>query len=391
MTKSLKSDFFAGNRTKLRKIVGSGPPIVIVAHGLLQRSADSEYPFEQERNFFYLTGVDEPDWVLVMDESGDYLIAPHITKTEIIFNGAPDFDAIRTNSAIDTVVDNTEGWKRLNRFKKIRTVKPKGQQIGTLYVNPASRIFLDKLNVPMDDISEDLSRLRAIKAKQEVSAIRRAINLTDEGFQAARESLESCNNEAQIEAIFTEKFIANQARHAYTPIVAGGSSACTLHYTSNNQKLPKDGLVLIDIGAQVEYYAADVTRTLVLGNPNERQLEVKHAVLSAAQEILSIIKPGLNFGRYLEKVEEIMTGVVSDLKLDSTKKGLAKYFPHSPTHGLGLDVHDNLGGYDSFQAGMVFTLEPGIYIPEEGVGVRHEDDLLITENGVENLSRMIDD
>jgi Xaa-Pro aminopeptidase len=196
--------------------------------------------------------------------------------------------------------------------------------------------------------------------------------------------------EYEIEAAFTHAFRSNGATgHAYDPIVAGGKNACTLHYNDNNMALPKNGLVLMDIGARVGGYAADITRTYAIGTPTQRQKDVHAAVESAHHAIITLLRPGASVIEYHDSVDAIMKEALIGLGLmqsvDDTK-AYRTYFPHAVSHGLGIDVHDGLGRPETFQPGMVLTVEPGIYIPSEGIGVRIEDDILITDTGHRNLS-----
>lgn len=391
MNQILRSNFFIENRANLSKMIGDGPPIVMIAHGLMQRSNDTEYCFEQDRNFFYLSGLNEPDWIMVIDGEEEYLIEPEISDVEKIFNGSPDIEGIIQDSGIKSIISSQEGWEKLSKLKEIRTSVPMDEKVGSTYSNPSKRLFLAKLSAKTTDITAEILHQRTIKQEPEIAAIRRAIDITGEGFKAAKEVLANDVTEADIEAVFSSCFIKSGVRHGYEPIVAGGKNACTLHYTANDQMLPENGLVLVDIGAQYDYYSADVTRTLSLGQPTNRQAEVKEVVRTAFDKIFETIKPGITLVDYQKTTNGVMREAVSSLKLGSSQKVVAKYFPHAPSHGLGLDVHDAMVGYDSFQPGMVVTLEPGIYIPEEDIGVRYEDDLLITDKGVENLSKNIEE
>jgi len=386
----MNSNFFKRNRQKLIQELGDGTPVVVAAHGHMQMSLDAEYPFEQERNFYYLTGVDEANWVLVIDEADEYLIKPTRSESEQIFNGKADEANITKLSGISQIVSRGEGVERLKKFKKVRSVLTVEESVGSVLVNCAPKLFFKNLGANVEDISKQLYKLRTIKQPEEIEMLKQAIHITGEAFHEAKKHLENFSSEAQLEAVFTEHFIASGYKHAYNPIVASDKNACILHYTANDSQLEGGGLVLVDIGAKASYYAADVTRTWELASVNERQTEVNQAVRKAHDEILKIIEPGLEFEEYQKIVDTIMTGILAEIGLKNDKQHLRRYLPHAPSHGLGLDVHDPLVGYSSLQTGMVITLEPGIYIPEEGIGARHEDDLLITDDGVENLSGHIE-
>jgi Xaa-Pro aminopeptidase len=218
--------------------------------------------------------------------------------------------------------------------------------------------------------------------------MRAAAKLTCDTFSTVHTQLASFKTEAEIEAEFIYAFHKAGADHAYEPIVASGSHACTLHYVANSGKLRAREMVLIDIGARVDGYSADVTRTYCR-NPTKRQREVHAAVAEAERAIINLIAPGLPITDYLNQVDEIMKQALQDLGLLKDKNDTdtyRKYFPHAVSHGLGVDTHDSLGRPRYLEEGMVLTVEPGIYIPEESIGVRIEDDILVTKTGFENLT-----
>ena len=168
--------------------------------------------------------------------------------------------------------------------------------------------------------------------------------------------------------------------------MASGKNALTLHYSKNNDSLPKNGLVLIDAGARYKGYCTDITGTYAIGASTERQKAVHAAVEKAHHAIIALLGPGKSVKEYHEQVDAIMIDALKSLGLYNKPEDYRKYFPHAISHGLGIDVHDPLGNPTHFQPGMVLTVEPGIYIPEEKIGVRIEDDILITQTGIENLS-----
>ena len=237
--------------------------------------------------------------------------------------------------------------------------------------------------------TEQLARLRAIKQPEEIAAIKKAINLTVKAFEGSKAALDKSSYEYELEAIFGFEFRKKGYTHAYLPIVASGKNACTLHYGKNSAKLKTNDLVLIDIGARADGYAADITRTLAKGRPTKRQVQIHHAVESAHRDIIKLLSPGLEVAVYAKEVDQRMKTALMEvglLKAHSDEVTYRKYFPHAISHGLGIDVHDSLGAPKYFEENMVLTVEPGIYIPEENIGVRIEDDILITSNGRQNMS-----
>jgi len=393
----MQSEFFRTNRQK--SIASSEHDLIILAANTqVQRHNDMAYGFSQESNFWYLTGIDQADWWVVIEKDVTSLIAPDIDEVHRIFDGTLLNDDAQKISGADRVLSHKEGQDLLKslteRYKTVATLgdDPRKEHYGfVLNLGPVEmHTKLSSLFESVVDCRKDLARLRAVKQPEEIDAIRRAIKLTNEAFEKIKNDITKYGYEYEVEAEFTHYFRYSGSKgHAYDPIVAAGKNACTLHYVNNQSKLRDNELILIDIGASVDGYAADITRTYSLGNPTDRQKQVHAAVEVAHLKIINLLKPGLGVHEYHEEVDVIMKAALSSLDLLKTDKDYRRYFPHAVSHGLGIDVHDSLGGPDVFKAGMVLTIEPGIYIPEEGIGVRIEDDILITETGHENLSRSL--
>jgi Xaa-Pro aminopeptidase len=397
MKQLFTSDFFAGNRARLRELAKTDTPIVVVANGLLQRTADTTFSFQQDSSFWYLTGISEPDLVLVMDKKGEYLIAPERTKTQDIFDGSIDWKAFSQQSGIAKVLAEPEGYAQLlASLKKSRAVATLDAapayiaQIG-MYVNPARQQIKTKIleavpDVAITDIRPLLAQMRIIKQEPEISAIKKAVDITCTAFLEVHQR--SYQLERELEADLTQLYRkAGAEDHAYAPIVASGLNACTLHYIKNNARLKRGSLVLVDSGAEYSHYAADITRTWSPSKPTARQRVVVQAVNEAVEYGIGTLRPGESFIDCEALVREFIGDKLVELKLikSKNKDSVRQYYPHSP-HYLGLDVHD-VGDYKApLQPGMVLTLEPGIYIPEEFIGVRIEEDILITEKGAKVLS-----
>lgn len=405
MSTGFTSEFFAENRKRLRELFTGTAPIVLTANGLLQRGADMAYPFAQDASFWYLTGLDEPDVILVLDKDREYLIVPTQDPRRAAFEGTVDETQLMRRSGIELVVDETEGWKkleaRLEKVKHIATLPAAPAYIDSLgmYTNPARRRLIDRMkeiNPGLDllDISEHLTRLRMIKQPAELAAIRQAIHITGKGLQYTARQLKRdvYTAERELEADLTRIFRREGAQgHAFTPIVATGPNACTLHYEENDADLTAGELLVCDVGAQFDHYSADITRTFSVGEPTRRQIAVYAAVREVQQFAYTILKPGILMRDYEQQVEHVMGETLRELGLVKTidRAAVRELYPHATSHFLGLMPHDS-GLYDKpLEAGMVLTVEPGIYIASEGIGVRIEDDVLLTESGVEVLSAAI--
>jgi Xaa-Pro aminopeptidase len=403
MKSYFSSDFFTGNRKRLKEASGTGAPIVVTANGLLQKSnVDSAHLFYQDADFWYLTGINEPDIILVMDGGDEYLIVPDRPAIREAFDGAVAYGPLAERSGVRTVVDGKAGWERLGRSLKktgrasTPAAPPAYLERYGIYTNPARAGLAARLKshtgrLKLLDLQPDLARLRMIKRPQELKAMQAAIDITIETMKDILKpsSRKTYRYEYEIEAELTRGFRRRGADgHSFEPIVAGGKRACTLHNVANDGRLAAGELVIIDAGAEVEHYAADITRTVSLGAPSKRQVEVHAAVLDVQRFALSLLKPGITFKDYESQVRNHMGGKLCELGLikTNTPKNVQKFYPHGTSHYIGLNVHD-AGDHDRpLEPGVVVSCEPGIYIPKEGIGIRIEDDVLITRTGNKVLS-----
>lgn len=390
----MEQQFFIDNRRHLNGLT------ILSSYRSMQRGNDAAFAFEQEANFWYLTGINAPDWTLINDklQNKSWLVAPDIDIVHQIFDGSLSDEEAKNISGVDEVISKTQANHLLREIALKQAVvytlgiDPRAETYDFV-INPAQQELTKELNSIFNEVKDcrsELVKLRSIKQPVEIDAIKKAIKLTNDAFLQVKEILPNLQYEYQVEAEFSYRLRSNGAiGHAYDPIVASGNNAVTLHYNANDQSIKKDSLILIDIGARFNGYAADVTRTYSVGHASERQVAVHGAVEKAHRHIIGLLKPGLSVKKYQQEVDQIMQDVLIDLGLIKTRSDMAgyrKYFPHAISHGLGIDVHDSLGAPTKFAPGMVLTVEPGIYIQDEGIGVRIEDDILITSTGYENLS-----
>lgn len=397
MKSHFTSKFFVGNRARLRRAYDDGL-IVVTANGLLQRGADSAYGFAQDANFWYLTGIDEPDIILVIDGDDEYLILPKQSDYQKIFDGAAPASGLTKRSGVKMIYGHDEGWRRLaaglKKAHRLSTIVPPPVYVDLygMYTNPARISLLEKLKshrskLKVEDLTARLALQRMIKQTEEVAAIRSAIDITTASLQDAFKL--KYKNEYELEAEITAGFRRRGASgHAFAPIVAAGKRACTLHNVANDAPVNRGDAVVVDVGAEEEHYAADITRTVVFERPSARQLAVYDAVLTVQKFAVDLLRPGVSFEDYRDQTDRLMGEKLRELGLIKSiaQKNIRKYYPHSISHFMGLNVHD-AGDYGQpLQTGMILTVEPGIYIPEEDIGVRIEDDILITEEGCEILS-----
>src|SRR5687767_2921511 len=371
------SSFFVDNRERLRQLFTGTAPIVITANGLMQQASDEPYPFHQDRSFWYLTGIDEPGVVLVMDKGKEYLIVPPREVVREQFDGSIDFEALSRASGIQTVLYEKEGWKQLvPRLKKVQHVatlaaSPRFIDFLGMYTNPARTDLIQRLkdansSLELLDLRTHLSRMRMVKQEVELAAIQKAIDITIDTLKEITKpkQLGKYAFEYEIEADLTRGFRRRGAQgHAFTPIVASGERACTLHHIQNNAPLASGELLVLDVGAQADYYAADLTRTFALGgHATRRQQLVYESVQESQQYALSLLKPGVLLRDYEKQMEEFVgeklreLGLIKSIDRDSVRR----FFPHATSHFLGLDTHDS-GDYDHpLEPGVVLAVEPGI-------------------------------
>lgn len=401
MTTHCKPEFFAGNRRELRRRLPNDAVIVIPSAGIVQRTGDTCFPFVQDSNFLYLTGVDQPDLVLVLTSSDEYLVTADRSESRQAFDGQIDTEEITRSSGGLKCLSATDGWRQLRHDLQTHPGKAFSVDVPPAYsvphgmfTNPHRRRVIDKCrrlapDIALSTCTPQLIAMRAIKQPPELAALQAAIDTTCQAIDNIRQDYPTLTHEYEVEARLSHDFRIGGEGHGFAPIVANGKHATTLHYVANNGRLDKAALTVIDVGAAVEHYNADVTRTVAYGRPTARQRAVHQAVLEVQQFALSLLRPGVQLRSYESEVRSSMAEKLLHLGLITSVRQadhIARYYPHATSHFLGLDVHD-VGDYrQPLKENMVLTCEPGIYIPEEAIGVRIEDDVLITSAGNQVLS-----
>lgn len=393
------AEFFTANRKRLRSLFQGTAPIVLTASAQLQKGIDEVF-FRQDGNFFYLTGITDSDVILVIDKEQEYLILPEQSDYQRDFHGESSAEAYTRISGIKTILDHKAGWKKFsNRLRKVKnvatlTVPPRFVDIYGFYTNPARGVLVDQLKEHNDriellDLRQHFAVMRMIKQPEELEAIRRAIDITVKTLKKINRKLPKYTHEYQVEADLTHGFRWEGSGHGFAPIIAGGANAAVIHHMHNNSPIDSKELLLLDVGAEYAGYSADISRTYsVNGAPTKRQKQVYDAVVEVQEHAYSLMKPGAIIRENEKLIEQFMgeklrsLGLIKNVEHDEIRK----YYPHATSHHLGLDVHD-IGDYDRpLEPGMVLTVEPGIYIHEEALGVRIEDDILITPTGHEVLT-----
>lgn len=412
---AIDSSLFIENRNKFKNHLKPNSLAVFVSNDIMPTNADGSMGFRQNTDLFYLSGIDQEETILVIfpdvkdGRHKEILFVRETSELIAIWEGA------KLNKAQATAASGIEHVYWFHEFEKV--MKPFFFQAETIYLNSNehTRRYIDvetaqdrfnktiQAKFPLHHYERSapiMQKIRAIKSTQEIELIQQACDITEKGFRRVLKFLKPGVWEYEIEAEFIHEFIRNRSQgFAYGPIVASGKNACVLHYVDNNKQCQDGDVILLDVAAEYANYASDLTRSIpVNGKYSKRQKEVYNAVLRVHKAAAKLLMPGQTFEKYNKAVGDLMTEELLQLgllKKDEVKNqnpawpAYKKYFMHGTSHFLGLDVHDVGFFHEPMQAGMVFTVEPGIYIPEEGLGIRIENNFLVTTNGQLDLMKNI--
>jgi Xaa-Pro aminopeptidase len=400
----MEKSFFTKNRNRLCDKLEDDSIILMFAGEAPYKTGDETYIFTPNRNFYYLTGINREKMILMLiKRNGKVEETLFIEKNDLaqarwVGEKMPEFEAQKI-SGIKNIVFLDEFEEKigsiLNRAKVDNLYLDLERQEFHI-VMTAPQIFAKSVverypYLRIKNIYHEIAKLRLIKSDEEIQLIREAIQITDKGIKKLMENSKAGMKEYELEAYFNFTLKMNGIKDfAFNTIAASGKNATTLHYDKNDSLLCDGELVLFDLGAQYKYYNADISRTFpVNGKFTERQKQVYNIVLRAQEAVKAIAKPNVLFSVLNETAKRVLAEGCIELGLIKEASELPKYYFHGVSHYLGLDTHD-VGNYDiELKEGMVVTNEPGLYIEEESMGIRIEDDLLITEDGCENLSKQI--
>lgn len=410
----LPAEFFQKNREKLHCSLAPSSLVICFSNDVMPVNADAHYPFVQQSDLYYLTGIDQEDTVFIMyiDGKGMAHESLFIRETNDWIQTWEGKKLTIAEASVLSGIDQekikcTQDWKEIVHIylpeiqhiyinvKEIpHSIPPK--TTAELFTKELIVLFGGEL-IPLTVLTKTL---RTCKSELEISTIRKALEITHQAFEFACKQVKMSVFEYEIEAALTYKMLQLGADgHAFQPIIASGGAANVLHYVTNHQRITSNSLILMDFGASYGNYKADITRCVPAnGLFTERQKEVYAAVLSIMRECIAQMKIGYSIQDWKQFAEEKVAEQLLNLGLltarelkDEVKKreSVKKYFPHSIGHHLGLDVHDVCDYSMNMQEGMLLTCEPGIYIKEEGIGIRLETDILITTNGPIDLGSNI--
>jgi len=419
----MDKNIYKNRRNSLKNKLPKNSALIIPGADLKYRNADSSYALRQESSFYYLSGFSEPASVMVLLNTGEkiesLIFVPEKDKLKEIWDGyraGPEgaiddflFDQAFENNKINELMPEV-----LRGLEKV--FYPIGKKSGfdqmvidwTCAANSKDR---HSKSIDIIDGSSLIGNMRLIKDEHEINIMKKACEISAEAYIDVMKSIKPGDNEQGVEALFLYEFAKRGGRFpAYTPIVAGGESACVLHYIENDKDLKGSDLILVDAGCEYQMYASDITRTFPVGGKfSKEQLDIYNIVLKANLAAIDAVKTGTSIMEPQIISEKVITEGLVELGILSGdvdtlhKEGAFKiFYMHKIGHWLGMDVHDvgdymEEGDYIKFKPGMVTTIEPGIYISSsmdvddkwKGIGIRIEDDILVTESGNLNLTAKV--
>ena len=407
----IDSQLFINNRREFSKKLKENTLAIFNSNDIMPTNADGTIPFRQNNDLFWLSGVDQEESVLVVfpnNNEKEILFLKETSELIAIWEGAKltKEEALNT-SGISTVYWLSEMDEKLEELIS----KCDGIYLNkNIHSRAASKVqtrddrfrnmISEKYNKEILEAAPIMHELRSIKSDTEISLLQNACNITEKGLRRILPFINPGVMEYEIEAELMHEFLRNRSTgFAYQPIIGSGRDSCVLHYIENNKQCKDGDILLMDFGAEYANYASDLTRTVpVNGKFSDRQKAVYNSVLHVMKEATKMLVPGTMFKEYNKEVGEVMESELIKLglldkhdvlKQDPKNPLFKKYFMHGTSHYLGLDVHD-VGNFDwPMKEGMVFTCEPGIYILEEELGIRLENDILVTADGPDDLMKNI--
>lgn len=416
-SETIGKELFIQNRQRLVKELKPNSLAVFNSNDIMPTNADGTMPFRQNTDLFYLTGIDQEETILVVCPN-----FPEERYREVLFLREPsellekwEGHKLTKKEAQEISGVKTVAWT--SDFPKLFHHMMAMGHVEVAYLNTNEHYRSDVVVETRDArfvewcrekyplhqyarVAPIMGRLRRVKQKREIELMQHACDITEMGFRRVLSFVEPGVWEYEVEAEFIHEFIKNRSKgFAYTPIIASGKNNVILHYIENNQLCNQGDLLLLDVAAEYANYASDLTRTIpVSGRFTKRQKDVYNAVLRVHREAFKMLRPSVVYFQYQKEIEKLMESELLKLKLidktdiknqDPSNPAWRKYFYHGTSHMLGLDVHDVGNMHDKVQLGSVWTIEPGIYIAEEGFGIRIENNVVIQKEKNFDLMKSI--
>ena len=406
MLKDLKfpETFFSSNRKKLLRKIDDNSVVFIMSSVNKIKNADTFFKFKQDSNFFYLTGLELNRAVLVMtkvngktsdkiyrnilDERLEKWIGKNTSDKEITkVSGIKSLDSIKELGDLYDNLFNNQGIEKVYMYNESTS-----DEIIPSYTQVFASNLRRRYNfIKITAINKIIDEMRNVKHPCEIKMMRRAIQITEMGIRDLLSQTRAGITENECEAILLYNYLKEGSKQpAFQTIAVSGKDATILHYEENNKKTQKNDMILIDTGAEYKNYAADISRTFpVKGTFSEMQKKYYNVVLKASKEVTKAVKPGVTLLELQEISKKTLFQGLKKLKFVKKIEDIAKYYYHGVSHHLGLDTHDVGDRNKPLEKNMVITVEPGIYIAEKSIGIRFENDILVTATGHENLSKSI--
>ncbi len=393
---------FTNNRNNLMERVQDNSIVLMFAGKAPKKSADENYPFTPNRNFYYLTGINEPDVVFLAVKNKE-----KVEETIFIKKADPVMErwvgkTISSEEAIE--VSGVEDIKYVEDLQSYVHKLIFTQGIDKIYLNIERDGFEHRNNyeeeyadilknkypyIDILNIFNDIAELRMVKCDEEIEEIRKAGDITIKGVESLMKNAKAGMKEYELEAYFDFVLKQNGVKdYAFKTIAAAGKNATVLHYVTNDSEIKDGDLILFDLGAQLNYYNSDISRTFpVNGKFTERQKTIYNIVLKAHSDTIKAIKPGIPFPELNKVTRKSLGESLKAIGLINNDEELSQYYFHGVSHHLGLDTHDVGSREAELKEGMILTVEPGLYIAEEGIGIRIEDDVVVTKDGCEIITK----
>lgn len=403
-------EFYENNRKKFSDIMENSSVFVVYSGVAPVMRGDRFYDYSPQRNFLYLTGIDKPGLGLMIQKNVKGQVTSRLFLERFDEHTAK-WDGAALTKEKATELSGIDTFSYIDEMDHAIAMAFVRLRLKTIYIDMENR-SLNAPNTPDLDLAKRarekfpavkqvdahplLGGLRLVKEDAEIPLMQKAVDVTCEGFYALLDNAKPGMMEYELEAHLDYVFKKNGCRRAFSVIMASGINGTVLHYHDNNCKIEDGDLVLVDYGADYGWYASDITRTFPInGKFTDRQKQLYNIVLNGGKMVIDMIKPGVKFSSLNEKLKEYYAKELKAIGLIEKDEDVAKYYYHGVSHMLGLETHDVGGGSTSTDGeliivpGMYITVEPGLYVAEEKIGIRIEDDILVTEDGNQNLSKNI--
>lgn len=381
---------YIDNQDKVLEMMKADSVLILFSGHTIKSSADGEYPFVVNRNFYHLTGINEPNLILALCKDKTTLFIEETNEMYEKWIGKKiKKDEAQARSGIEDIqyIDDFN----ISNYEKYETLYLDLEEDQISHFPTLAMKFNEEYQLDAENAYDLIAKSRSTKGQAEIDKMVEAMHITDKGLKRVMSNMQAGVKESVFEAHFNFELKCENVINAFDTIAASGVNATTLHYVTNDEIAQDGDLVLFDLGATKDLYCADISRTYpVNGKFTERQKDLYNMVLQANELVIEAIKPGITMSELNDMVVRFYEEELMRLNVIENKYEVKDYYYHGVSHSLGLDTHDvGLTREDVLVPGNIITVEPGIYIKEENIGIRIEDNILVTEDGYKNLSEFI--